>query len=241
MAPLVVKGRCWSALWRRARRARLVGGARCHRQDPMAGLRHGADKDVLIAPDSLVLPFRITARTSASRPGRPTPGRLEEERCEMVAYDPDLNLIYSGTGNPGPWNQSGRATANGPRRCSHAIPIPAPPNGRYSIARMTARLRRDQRAYLVDMTVDGNPRRCCCIWPQRSSLRGGPREARSSQPNHTAVNSVLSIDLKTGRPPSEPDKLTRSALRTRHLPTASGLRDWIRRRFRVDRPDVYTS
>jgi len=29
-----------------------------------------------------------------------------------IAYDPDLNLIYYGTGNPGPWNQEQRPGDN---------------------------------------------------------------------------------------------------------------------------------
>ena len=33
-----------------------------------------------------------------------------------IAYDPDLNLIYYGTGNPGPWNQEQRPRIVRPAR-----------------------------------------------------------------------------------------------------------------------------
>ena len=60
MAPLVVKRKgAGRRLWRRARRAWLVGGARCrYWQDPLAGLRHGAGPGRADRPRiPLVLPF----------------------------------------------------------------------------------------------------------------------------------------------------------------------------------------
>src|ERR1700743_1502997 len=69
----------------------------------------GPDKDVLIGPG-----FRSfyssdngtdlgvkTWPTDAWKTGGGT-------MWGWIAYDPDLNLIYYGTGNPGPWNQEQR-------------------------------------------------------------------------------------------------------------------------------------
>ena len=54
-------------------------------------------------------------------------------------YDPDLNLLYWGTGNPTPVlnGKRGRATIFIPAASSLSIPIPANSSGRFNRLRMT--------------------------------------------------------------------------------------------------------
>ncbi len=116
MAPLVVKGKV------------LVGnsggefGVRgwLPRSTPSTGkvawkaYSTGPDKDVLIGAG--FHPFYADGQgqgsrrqdLAAGRPGRSAAAHV----WGWIAYDPDLNLIYYGTGNPGPWNQEQRPGDN---------------------------------------------------------------------------------------------------------------------------------
>ncbi len=56
---------------------------------------------------------RSRARTSASRPGRATSGSGAAARPGAgTRYDPELNLFYYGSGNPGTWNPDQRPGDN---------------------------------------------------------------------------------------------------------------------------------
>ena len=53
-----------------------------------------------------------------------------------ISYDPELNLVYYGTSNPGTWNAGVLVTTNGHRAFSPAIRTRAMPNGLINIIRM---------------------------------------------------------------------------------------------------------
>ena len=164
-----------------------------------------------------------------------------------IAYDPDLNLIYSGTGNPGPWNQEQRP---GDNKWTTTLFARDPDTGAAKWALQYNP--HDEHDYdgineqiLVDMTVDGNPRKVLLHPDRNGYLYVVDRESGeiiSAKP-YGYVNSVLSIDLKTGRPVMNPDKLTKlGTCSTRHLP------DGVRPQglesvglFAVDRTYVHTS
>ena len=69
---------------------------------------------MLIGPD--FKPFYAAgprARTSASRRGRRTQWKIGGGTVwGWISYDPELDLIYYGTGNPGPWNPEQRPGDN---------------------------------------------------------------------------------------------------------------------------------
>ena len=73
-------------------------------QDRLARVQHRprqrrADRPATSSPSTP----RTRARTSASRPGRPSSGRSAAARCGAGSpTTPSSNLIYYGTGNPGP-------------------------------------------------------------------------------------------------------------------------------------------
>ena len=177
------------------------------RQDRLARLQHRprqgrADRPGLQA----VLRQRQGHRTSASRPGRRTPGRSAAARSGAGSpTTPSSNLIYYGTGNPGP-----------------VEPGPAP--GRQQVDRRHLRARpRHRRGALV--LPDGSPhdllrlRRRQREHPARPGRGTGSRARCSSAPSATAtstsstarparccrpspfgtINSTTGVDLKTGR------------------------------------------
>lgn len=54
-----------------------------------------------------------TAAASWDRDGKVWPGKGGGAAWDSMAYDPDLDLLYVGTGNGGPWPQSVRSPAGG--------------------------------------------------------------------------------------------------------------------------------
>jgi lanthanide-dependent methanol dehydrogenase len=192
----------------------------------------GPDKDVLIGPG-----FRSfypsdngtdlgikTWPTDAWKTGGGT-------MWGWIAYDPDLNLIYSGTGNPGPWNQEQRP---GDNKWTTTLFARNPDTGAAKWALQYNP--HDEHDYdgineqiLVDMTVDGNLRKVLLHPDRNGYLYMVDRESGeivSAKP-YGYVNSVLSIDLKTGRPVMNRDKLTKLGTVVHNIcPTASGLKDW---------------
>jgi glucose dehydrogenase len=75
----------------------------------LASVQHGPDKDVLIGPG--FKPFYAMDRgkdlgvkswpADAWKTGGGT-------AWGWISYDPELDLVYYGTGNPGPWNPDQR-------------------------------------------------------------------------------------------------------------------------------------
>jgi PQQ-dependent dehydrogenase (methanol/ethanol family) len=148
-----------------------------------------------------------------------------------IAYDPDLNLIYYGTGNPGPWNQEQRP---GDNKWTTTLFARDPDTGAAKWALQYNP--HDEHDYdgineqiLVDMNVDGKPRKVLLHPDRNGHLYAVDRESGeivSAKP-YGYVNSVLRIDPKTGRPVMNPDKLTRVGVVVHDIcPTASGLKDW---------------
>ena len=126
-----------------------------------------------------------------------------------IAYDPDLNLIYYGTGNPGPWNQEQRPADN---KWTTTLFARDPDTG---AAKWALKYNpHDEHDYdginehiLVDMNVNGKLRKLLLHPDRNGHLYEVDRESGeilSAKP-YGYVNSVLSIDLKTGRPVMNPD------------------------------------
>ena len=177
-----------------------VDGARCrHRQDRLAGLCHRAGQGRADRPRTSS-PFYpsdkgadLGVKTWPADAWKTGGGTM----WGWIAYDPDLNLIYYGTGNPGPWNQEQR---------------PATTNGRHDALRARSRYRRGQMVRMqynphdehdydgineirscVDMPVDGKPRKVL-LHPDRNGylyvVDRETGEVVSAEP-YGYVNSVL--------------------------------------------------
>ena len=114
-----------------------------------------------------------------------------------ISYDPELNLIYYGTGNPGPVEPraSGPATTSGRPASSPAIPTPARRAGSTSGARTTS------------TTTTASTSRSCSTW----SWNGQPRKVlvRPERNGYVyvldrATGEVLSADAVRARSPRPP-------------------------------------
>lgn len=148
-----------------------------------------------------------------------------------ISYDPELNLIYYGTSNPGTWNHSQRP---GDNLWSSSIFARDPDTGTAKWA--YAMGPHDLWDYdeineniLADLSINNQIRKIL-IHPGRNGfmyvIDRVTGEVISADPFDT-VNSIKEIDLKTGRPVLN-DALTPSEGKTVRdvCPAAPGAKDW---------------
>jgi PQQ-dependent dehydrogenase (methanol/ethanol family) len=148
-----------------------------------------------------------------------------------ISYDPDLNLIFHGTGNPGPWNPDLRP---GDNKWTAGIFARDPDTGAAKwFYQWTPHDLHDydgiNEQILLDMKWQGKPRKVL-VRPERNGylyiLDRTTGEVLSATP-YGHVNSSKGVDLKTGRLIANPDKKTGTGKVVRDIcPTASGLKDW---------------
>jgi PQQ-dependent dehydrogenase (methanol/ethanol family) len=148
-----------------------------------------------------------------------------------ITYDPELNAIYQGVGNPGPWNALQRP---GDNKWTAGIFARDPASG---MARWYYQYNpHDEHDYdgvneqvLLDMPFGGRMRKVL-IHPDRNGflyvIDRQSGELLSADP-FGPVNSAKGVDLKTGRLIVNPAKETQLGAVTRNIcPTASGAKDW---------------
>jgi PQQ-dependent dehydrogenase (methanol/ethanol family) len=192
----------------------------------------GSDADVLIGPD--FHPYYPSEKGKDLGISTWPPGAWKTGGGTMwgwIAYDPDLNLIYYGTANPGPWNQEQRP---GDNKWTTTLFARDADTGQ---AKWADQLNpHDEHDYdginesiLVDLTIDGKPRKVL-LHPDRNGhlyeIDRTTGEIISAQP-YGYVNSTTGVDLKTGRPIMNPDKVTKVGSVVHDIcPTASGTKDW---------------
>ena len=192
----------------------------------------GPDRDVLIGPD--FKPFYATDKGTDLGVTSWPPDAWQIGGGTMwgwISYDPELNLIYHGTGNPGPWNPDLRP---GDNKWTAGIFARDPDTG---AARWFYQWSpHDLHDYdgineqvLLDMSWNGQPRKVL-VRPERNGylyvLDRTTGEVLSAEP-FGAVNSTKGVDLKTGRPIPNPDKEPGTGKVVRNIcPTASGAKDW---------------
>jgi lanthanide-dependent methanol dehydrogenase len=143
------------------------------------------------------------------------------------SYDPDLNLFYYGTGNPGSWNPDQRP---GDNKYSMTIFARNPDTGKAVWAYQ--KTPHDAWDYdginenvLVDLNMKGQMRKTLVNFDRNGFsyvLDRQTGELLLAEP-FVAVNWAKSIDLKTGRPVENPEKRTSSKANTKDIcPSAMG-------------------
>jgi glucose dehydrogenase len=144
----------------------------------------GPDSEVLIGPDFKPFYAPTAARTWASPPGRPRPGRSAAATSwGWISYDPQADLIYYGTANPGPWNPEQRP---GDNKWTAGIFARRPDDRRGALvlpvrAARPARLRRRQRERPARPGLQGQPAQGAgASGPQRLRVCDGPRDRRGA-------------------------------------------------------------
>ena len=164
---------------------------------------------------------------------------LEDRRRHRLGLDlattPSSNLIYYGTGNPGPWNSDQRPGDNKwtVAASSRAIRTPARRVWFYQLTpARPVRLRRHQREHPARSADRRHSTRKVLRppRPQRLPLRARPRHRRGAVGRCRSCTSPrrIGVDLKTGRPIENDRKKPRARARSSSdiCPAAPGAKDW---------------
>jgi PQQ-dependent dehydrogenase (methanol/ethanol family) len=148
-----------------------------------------------------------------------------------ITYDPDLNVIYHGTGNPGPWNANQRP---GDNKWTTGIFARDPDTGQAKWYYQFSP--HDEHDYdgineqiLLEMPFDGKVRHVL-VRPERNGyvyvIERDTGRVLSADP-FGPTNSSKGVDLQTGRLILNPEKETKLGRVVRNIcPTASGSKDW---------------
>ncbi len=147
------------------------------------------------------------------------------------AYDPDLDLVYWGTGNGGPWNPNARKGDNlyiasvlaiRPKTGELVWHYQFSPNDPYDYDATEVGM-------LVDMKIDGKDRKVLTQANRNGFMYVLDRasgELLAANP-YVKVNWADRIDLKTGRPVhSETDKKARAGEDVEIFPSVLGGKNW---------------
>ena len=148
-----------------------------------------------------------------------------------ISYDPELDLIYHGTSNPGPWNPEQRPGEN---KWTAAIFARNPDTGMARWAYQWSP--HDQYDYdgvnenvLLDLPIDGQTRRVL-VRPERNGfmyvLDRETGEVLSADA-YVHTTAATGVDLTTGRPMEVESKKTGFGRVVREIcPAAPGGKDW---------------
>jgi alcohol dehydrogenase (cytochrome c) len=147
-----------------------------------------------------------------------------------VSYDPNLDLIYYGTSNPGPWNPDQRP---GDNKWSSTLFARRPETGEAIWAYQTNP--HDLHDYddvneniLLDLNIRGQARKVMAH-PDRNGrmyiMDRSTGEVLSAEP-FAYINSTLSVDLKTGKLNVNPSKVTGFQTVRDICPAPPGGKDW---------------
>ena len=143
------------------------------------------------------------------------------------SYDPELDLLYYGTGNPGTWNPDQRP---GDNKWSMTIFARNPDTGKAKWAYQ--KTPHDAWDYdginenvLVDLTINGAKRKVLVNFDRNGfayTLDRETGELLMAEP-FVYVNWATGVDLSTGRPIEVPEKRTSSTKNTKRIcPSAMG-------------------
>jgi len=148
-----------------------------------------------------------------------------------ISYDPQLNLIYYGSANPGPWNPDQRP---GDNKWSATIFARDPDTGEAVWAyQMSPHDLHDydgvNENILLDLPIDGQTRKVL-LHPDRNGymymMDRGSGEVLHADP-YGFINTSTGVDLKTGRIQYAQGKAPQMGEVVRNsCPAAPGVKDW---------------
>ena len=151
-----------------------------------------------------------------------------------ISYDPELNLIYYGTGNPGPWNSEMRP---GDNKWTSTIFARDPDTGEAVWAYQWSP--HDLWDYdgineqiLLDLPLGpGGKMRKVLVHPERNGfmyvMDRATGEVISATQYAASVNSSLGVDLKSGMPIPNRAKAPRAGVVVKDVcPASPGAKDW---------------
>jgi lanthanide-dependent methanol dehydrogenase len=191
----------------------------------------GPDKDVLIGPN--FHPFYARDRGTDLGVKTWPPGAWKiggATAWSWISYDPDLDLFYYGTSNPGPWNPDQRP---GDNKWSCTIFARRPETGEAIWAyQVTPHDLHDydtiNENILLDLNIGGRLRKVLAH-PDRNSFlylidRATGEVVSSGQFGYS--NTALSVNTKTGELKLNPEKVTGFKTVRDACPAPPGVKDW---------------
>jgi quinohemoprotein ethanol dehydrogenase len=126
---------------------------------------------------------------------------------DSMAYDPDLDLLYIGVGNGGPWNQQLRSQGKGDNLFLSSIVALRPDTGNYVWHYQTTPgdtwdFTATQHIILADIMIAGEPRKVLMQAPKNGFFYVLDRTNGTliSAEKYVEVNWATGIDKSTGRP-----------------------------------------
>ena len=192
----------------------------------------GPDKDVLIGAD--FHPFYAMDRGKDLGVSSWPPDAWKIGGGSMwgwISYDPQLNLIFYGTGNPGPWNAEQRP---GDNKWTSGIFARDPDTGAAKwFYQLTPHDVHDydgiNEQILLTLPINGQNRKVL-LRPERNGylylIDAQSGQVYSADP-FSYINSSKGVDLRTGRLQINEEKSPKMGQVTRDIcPTASGAKDW---------------
>jgi len=192
----------------------------------------GPDRDVLIGPNFRPHYAMDRGRDLGVSTWPPEAWRIGGGTVwGWISYDPDLNLIYYGTGNPGPWNPEQRPGDN--KWTSGMFARDADTGEARWFYQFSPHDMHDYDAVneliLLDMPLDGRTRRVL-VRPERNGyvyvLDRVTGEVLSADP-YSHITSSQGVDLRSGRLIANPATTPVEGRVVRNIcPNSSGAKDW---------------
>ncbi|MGA7295166.1 MAG: PQQ-dependent dehydrogenase, methanol/ethanol family [Terriglobales bacterium] len=126
---------------------------------------------------------------------------------DSIVYDPELDLLYIGVGNGGPWNEKYRSPKGGANLFTCSIVALKPETGQY-VWHYQENPDDDwdydsaEQMILADIAIDGRQRKVILHAPKNGFFYVIDRETGTliSAKPFTLINWATGMDLKTGRP-----------------------------------------
>jgi len=235
MAPLAVKDRVivGSSGAELGVRGYIVGLALTSGAEVWRAYNTGPDTDVLIGPDFKPFYAKDQGRDLGATSWPGDQWKLGGSTVwGWVSYDPELDLIYYGTANPGVWNPDLRP---GDNKWSLSLIARDPDDGRARWAYQF--VPHDMWDYdeimenvIVDMNWNGRMRKLL-LHPGRVGfmfvLDRETGELLSAEP-FQPINWARKYDLKTGLPDIDPAKMTKQGVVTSGIcPSSTGAKEFV--------------
>jgi quinohemoprotein ethanol dehydrogenase len=126
---------------------------------------------------------------------------------DAIVYDPELDLLYIGTGNGGPWSEKYRSPKGGDNLFTCSIVALRPETGEYvwhyqQDAGDDWDYDSSEQMILADASIEGQPRKLLLQAPKNGFFYVIDRTNGTliSAKPFTYINWATGVDLKTGRP-----------------------------------------
>jgi quinohemoprotein ethanol dehydrogenase len=126
---------------------------------------------------------------------------------DAIVYDPDLDLLYIGTGNGGPWSEKYRSPKGGDNLLTCSIVALRPDTGEYVWHYQQDPgddwdYDSDEQIILADVSIDSQPRKVLLQAPKNGFFYVIDRANGTliSAKPFTYINWATGVDMKTGRP-----------------------------------------